>query len=160
MQSRMVFTSLVLVLSLSWVWADGDNDNKEDKKKVNTPTKITWQMLSKVTMEFVDDGANYVVKFSDEIKALNGKYVKIGGFMVLTAISEDNRNFLLSQVPAGQCFFCGSGGPTSLIEIVQRESVEPTFEMIAVTGKLSVLENDPYGLFYRITDAKVISGIE
>jgi len=157
MQSKTILTSALLLVSLSLLWANGkeNSDKDKEKNKESTPTQITWQTLSKIKMEFVGDEPDYVVKFSDEIKALGGKQVKISGFMVLTAVSEENQNFLLSQVPAGQCFFCGTGGPTSLIEVIQSKPFEPTFEMITVVGKLNLLENDPYGLFYRLTDANV-----
>ena len=50
------------------------------------------------------------------------------------------------------CSFCMPGGPESLVEVKTKQPVKYSFEPIVVSGKLSVLKDDPTGVFYRIVD--------
>lgn len=156
MQSKtvLIFAALLGFLSL------GMSEKKdENKKKVEKSIAVKWEVLSKVKTETIAVEPYSLVTFSDEIKALDGKLVEVSGFMIPLSVSEKPKKFLLSQVPASQCFFCGGAGPTSLIEILLKKPLATTFEIISVKGKLNVLENDQYGLLYRITDATATSGM-
>jgi hypothetical protein len=46
------------------------------------------------------------------------------------------------------------GGPESMVEVKMKTPVKYSFDALVVTGKLSVLKDDPSGIFYRITDAE------
>ena len=45
------------------------------------------------------------------------------------------------------------GGPESMVEVKSKAPVKYTFEPVVLTGKLSILKDDPTGVFYRLTDA-------
>jgi hypothetical protein len=51
------------------------------------------------------------------------------------------------------CAFCMPGGPESMVEVKSKTPVKYTFEPVVLTGTLSVLKDDPTGVFYRLTDA-------
>ncbi|MCG8608105.1 hypothetical protein MJD09_24355, partial [bacterium] len=124
MQSKtvLIFATLLGFLSL------GMSEKKDgNKKKVDRPVAIKWEVLSKVKMEEREDEPFFVMTFSDEIKALNDKIIEISGFMIPMAVSDDSKKFLLSQVPAAQCFFCGGAGPTTLLEVVLKKPIKTTF---------------------------------
>ena len=59
---------------------------------------------------------------------------------------------LLSQMPQ-TCAFCLSGGPEQMVEVKASKAVKYTFEPVVVSGKLTVLKDDPTGVFYRLIDA-------
>jgi hypothetical protein len=40
-----------------------------------------------------------------------------------------------------------------MVEVKSKTPVKYTFEPVVLTGKLSVLKDDPTGVFYRLTDA-------
>jgi uncharacterized protein len=66
------------------------------------------------------------------------------------------KRFLLSaNVPS--CPFCMPGGPDSLIEVLCKKPIAFNMEPIIISGKLSVLKDDPTGLWYRITEATLVS---
>ena len=65
---------------------------------------------------------------------------------------EKHTHFLLSSVPL-TCSFCIPGGPESMVEVFARTAVKYTTEPLAVEGKFVVLEEDPSGMYYRITNA-------
>ena len=51
------------------------------------------------------------------------------------------------------CGFCVPAGPQGLIEVRSKIPVKYSIEPVVVEGKFAALENDQYGLFYRLTDA-------
>jgi hypothetical protein len=72
--------------------------------------------------------------------------------MMPLQVGDKQTHFVLAAMPV-TCSFCMPGGPESLVEVKTKRPVKYSFEPIVVTGKLSVLKDDPTGVFYRITDA-------
>jgi hypothetical protein len=115
---------------------------------------VSWKTLGRV--EEMKVNHRIVPKFSTEITALDGKEVRLQGFMLPLEAGKKQRRFLLSgNVPS--CPFCLPGGPESLVEVLCKEAVNFKMEPIVISGKLSVLKDDPSGFWYRITDAALIS---
>jgi hypothetical protein len=90
--------------------------------------------------------------FEPQQLVLNDKKQRVQGFMMPLEPGEKQRHFLLSSVPLS-CSFCTPGGPESMIEVRTRVPVPVTIDPVVVEGRFSVLKDDPYGLYYRITDA-------
>ncbi len=57
-----------------------------------------------------------------------------------------------SAVPA-TCSFCMPRRSDALVEVRAKRPLAHTDNAVTVTGKLSVLKDDPTGVFYRLTDA-------
>jgi uncharacterized protein len=72
--------------------------------------------------------------------------------MVLLELGESQRHFLLALVLL-ICGFCTLGGPESMVEVRTSKPVKYKLEAVVVEGTFHVLQNDPYGLYYRITGA-------
>jgi len=51
------------------------------------------------------------------------------------------------------CAFCLPGGPESMVEVKTKTPVKYSMEPVVVEGRFLVLNDDAYGLYYRITDA-------
>jgi len=116
---------------------------------------VSWRTLGQV--EEVKFNHKLVPKFSTEIVALENKEVKLQGFMLPLEPGKKHKRFLLSaNVPS--CPFCMPGGPESLIEVLCKEPITFNMEPIIISGKLSVLKDDPTGLWYRVTDAALVAG--
>lgn len=111
---------------------------------------VPWRLLAMVTTKVVDN--RVAPTFPDPVKALDGTTVKLQGFMLPLEPGERQRHFLLSAVPT-TCSFCVPAGPEGLVEVRAKTPVRYTVEAVTVEGRLAVLTNDPYGLFYRVTDA-------
>lgn len=45
------------------------------------------------------------------------------------------------------------GGPESMVEVKARTPVKYTLEPVVIEGRFAVLADDPYGLYYRVSDA-------
>ena len=116
---------------------------------------VSWKTLGQVEEVKIDH--RLVHKFSTEIAALDSKEVRLQGFMMPLEAGKKHRRFLLSaNVPS--CPFCMPGGPESLIEVVCKEPIVFNMEPIVISGKFSVLKDDPTGLWYRVTDAALVPG--
>ena len=111
---------------------------------------VSWQTLSQV--ELVKQKDRYVPRFAAGIAALDQKDVKVQGFMMPMQPGEKQTHFVLSATPQ-TCAFCMPGGPESMVEVKTKTPVKYTMEPVVVSGKLTVLKDDPTGIFYRIVDA-------
>jgi hypothetical protein len=111
---------------------------------------LSWKLLAQV--ELVKQKDRYVPKFAQSVAQLDQKEVKIQGFMMPLQVGDKQSHFVLSAMPV-TCSFCMPGGPEQLVEVKTKRPVKYSFEPVVVTGRLSVLKDDPTGVFYRISDA-------
>lgn len=114
------------------------------------PGFTSWRTLAQV--ELVKRNSKMVPSFAATIAALDGKNIKVQGFMIPLDIGDKQKRFLLVAAPP-HCSFCLPAGPDSMIEVRAKSDVRYGFEAVSLSGKLEVLKNDPAGLFYRLTDA-------
>jgi len=112
---------------------------------------VSWQMLAAVMSK--TEKNRVLPIFPPGVQALNNQTVRLEGFMMPLEPGEKQRHFLLSSVPT-TCSFCVPAGPEGLVEVRSRTPVKYTLDPVLVEGKLAVLSDDPYGLFYRIVDAQ------
>jgi len=111
---------------------------------------VPWSLLTAVKTR--TEKNRLLPAFEKAQLALNQKTQRIQGFMMPLEPGEKQTHFLLSSVPL-TCAFCTPGGPESMVEVKTKTPVRYTLEPVTVEGKFAVLEDDPYGLYYRITDA-------
>lgn len=111
---------------------------------------LPWSMLSEVKTRVEKN--RLLPVFTPPIQALNQKTQRVQGFMMPLEPGDKQKHFLLSSVPLS-CGFCVPGGPESMIEVKTKTPVKYSMEVVVVEGKFNVLNDDPYGLYYRITDA-------
>lgn len=111
---------------------------------------LAWSVLTDVSTRI--DNRRIVPVYPPAVTALNQKTQRIQGFMMPLAPGEQQRHFLLASVPL-TCSFCTPGGPESMVEVRTRVPVRYSLGAVVVEGKFHVLQNDPYGLYYRLTEA-------
>ncbi len=111
---------------------------------------LSWKLLSEVQTRMEKN--RMVPTYPAALQALNDRTVRVQGFMLPLEPGEKQRHFLISSVPT-TCSFCVPAGPEGLIEVRSKTPVRYTLEPVLLEGKLAVLANDPYGLFYRVVDA-------
>jgi hypothetical protein len=114
---------------------------------------VQWSTLTAVQTKAEKN--RIVPVFGKEQLALNQKTQRVQGFMMPLEPGEKQTHFLLSSVPL-TCSFCVPGGPESMVEVKTKEPVKYTMDPVTVQGTFAVLENDPYGLYYRVTDAVAV----
>lgn len=111
---------------------------------------LPWSFLTNVKTRIEKNRVLPV--FPPAILALDGKPQRVQGFMMPLEPGEKQTHFLLSSVPLS-CSFCLPGGPESMIEVKSKTPIKYGMEPLVVQGRLAVLHDDQYGLYYRITDA-------
>ena len=111
---------------------------------------LSWELLTSVKTRAEKN--KLLPEFGKAQLALDQKTQRVQGFMMPLEPGEKQTHFLLSSVPL-TCAFCTPGGPESMVEVRTKSPVKYTQEPVTVEGKFAVLNDDPYGLYYRITDA-------
>jgi uncharacterized protein len=111
---------------------------------------VPWSVLTSIKTKTEKNKISPV--FSMDQLALNQRSQRVQGFMMPLEPGEKQRHFLLTSVPMS-CSFCIPGGPESMVEVRTKTPIKYTLEPVVVEGKFAVLSDDPYGLYYRITDA-------
>jgi uncharacterized protein len=112
---------------------------------------VSWKTLAQV--ELVKAKDRYVPQFATSVTALDQKTVKMQGFMLPLQMGDKQSHFVLAAMPQ-TCSFCMPGGPESMVEVKMKTPVKYTFDAVILSGKLTVLKDDPTGIFYRLTDAE------
>jgi len=118
---------------------------------------VSWKVLGQVQTAQV--GQRFVPEFAAEIRKLDQQDVKLQGYMMVIAAGEKHDHFLLTMRPA-DCPFCLSVGPEYIVEVKAKASIKHTYEPVVLAGRLNVLRDDPYGLYYRLTEAQLATGIK
>ncbi len=111
---------------------------------------IPWSVLTDLKTK--SEKNRILPVFSPGQLALNQKTQRIQGFMMPLDPGEKQKHFLLTSVPM-TCSFCIPGGAESMVEVKTRTPVKYSLEPVVVEGRFAVLQDDPYGLYYRVTDA-------
>ena len=114
---------------------------------------LPWSVLTAVKTKVEKNRVLPV--YTPTITALDKKSQRVQGFMMPLEPGEKQKHFLLSSVPL-TCSFCTAGGPESMVEVKTKTPVKYTLEVVVVEGKFAVLDDDPYGLYYRMTDAVAV----
>lgn len=114
------------------------------------PGFTSWRTLGQV--ELVKQDRKMVPAFAQVVTALDGKPIKVQGFMMPLDIGDKQRRFLLVAAPP-HCSFCLPAGPDAMIEVRAKSDVRYGFDAVALSGTLQVLKDDPAGLYYRLVDA-------
>jgi hypothetical protein len=135
-------------------------------KAVDARGILTWGALATVKTVRIDNtdnrlGAKFQFRldpvFSPEVRALNGKKVRVQGFMLpIEARLAEHQHYLVSARPSN-CDFCVPGGPESFAEVRASKGARYTTEPVVVEGRLELLDyTDPSGVYYRLADAQLV----
>jgi hypothetical protein len=114
---------------------------------------LPWSVLTEVKTQTVKN--RLLPNFPPNVQALGDKTQRIQGFMMPLEPGEKQSHFLLTSVPMS-CSFCVPGGPESMVEVKTKAPVKYSLDVVVVQGRFAVLKDDPYGLYYRITDAVAV----
>ena len=151
MNAKILFLSLALAFPAAAQHQMNPMDASQVKPLPERKDVLSWKTLAQVELVKVKD--RYVPQFAQNVAQLDQKQVKVQGFMMPLQTGDKQSHFVLSAMPT-TCSFCLPGGPESLVEVKAKTPVKYTFDALVLTGKLSVLKEDPTGVFYRLTDAE------
>jgi hypothetical protein len=113
---------------------------------------VSWKLLGQVKSAQV--GTKVVPDFASEIRLLDQQEVRLQGYMMPIVAGETHSHFLLTMRPP-HCPFCLSIGPEYIVEVKSKAPIKHTYEPVILAGRLNVLSDDPFGLYYRLVDAQL-----
>ncbi len=121
-----------------------------------------WRTLADVRYQIQQDeyGDLYVPVFSEEVQKAKGQIVEVEGFIIPFEGMFKPTQLILSSLPISECFFCGSGGPETVMEITMKpdEKVKYTTKRVKIRGRLVLNAEDPDKLMY-ILEEGVYAGL-
>lgn len=120
--------------------------------------KNIWKNLAEVSYELSEDefGELYVPVFSETTHNLAGKTVEADGFIIPFDGMFKPDHIILSSLPLAECFFCGSGGPETVMEVMLSEPIKYTSKRVRVRGILTLNAEDPEKLMYILKNAQLV----
>lgn len=121
---------------------------------------ITWQSFAttKEIEECTQDkdffqNCETKPKYSNEILALDGKEVKVMGYMFPLMQGDNQKEFLLGPYPQS-CPYHYHVGPSQIIEVHSPKGIKFSYEPVKLEGKFTAEYNSEFGVFYYLKDAK------
>jgi len=118
---------------------------------------VSWSVLEATGETTRKDDQGYILSkplFTSTVKGLEGKRIKVSGWMMPLENGSTQKHFVLLAYPPG-CPFHFHAAPNQFIE-VYADSAFPTNEtkMFTVSGVLELTGQDESGIFYRMRLAK------
>jgi uncharacterized protein len=111
---------------------------------------VSWDALGRVTGTTVHD--RYVPEFPKDLEALDGKLVRLDGFMMpLDEGAPMQTRFLIMPEPwDGDCLPVGA---EQIVEVRARSAFKYVLDRITVQGRFALVRDDAGTLLYRLSDA-------
>jgi hypothetical protein len=97
--------------------------------------------------------------FPTSVKALEGKVVTLPGYIVPFENGMKSAHFMFSSLPLNACFFCGVGGPETVVEVFAVEPVAYSDKPMQIKGILRLNDKDPDKMIYVLEKAEVIGEV-
>ncbi|MFT6971578.1 MAG: hypothetical protein ACJAXX_002152 [Roseivirga sp.] len=113
-----------------------------------------WKVLGDVKYELSKDeyGDVYLPVFNAGTKAAEGEIVEVEGFIIPLEGMFKPTQLILSSLPISECFFCGAGGPETVMEISMKEQLKFTTKRVKIRGKLKLNKTNPDKLMYLLVE--------
>ena len=122
-------------------------------------TEITWNDLEDVEFEdvYYDEVDEFIAypHFGQSVLNLSGVEVLLTGYIL--ALDPDKGYYILSKGPFASCFFCGGGGPETIVELELKNKNQYFMmdEVATIKGVLKLNEDDIYQCVYILQNAEV-----
>ena len=96
-------------------------------------------------------------EFASEVRSLDGKEIKIKGYMFPLDGTEEQKLFLFGPFPL-TCPYQYHVGPPLVLEVhADNQPVKFDYEPVMMIGTLELVSDDPeYSIFYRLKNAKQV----
>lgn len=140
-QDASRLTRCIFVFSVALIFSISAYAQPKPKAVYKGFPSLVWPKL--YTIQYITgseefDGLDKPI-FSDAAKALNGKSVTLPGYLVpFENGAQKSNHFMLSSLPINACFFCGGGGPETVVEVLFLNDKNPT-QMIYILSSAELL---------------------
>ena len=98
--------------------------------------------------------------FSEAVKSLRNKIIILPGYMVPLENETTASTIMLSSLPLNACFFCGVGGPETVVEVHLKTKTRYIEKPVEVRGTLRLNDQDPDQMIYVLENAEVLGTLD
>lgn len=159
LKSKIWVSGILLITCLFFVFAPLTGVAQKSTYK-GFPS-LVWPKLYNITFEKAVDAFGSYEKpvFTSALKSLNGKLITLPGYMVPFESGMKGNHFMFSSMPLNACFFCGVGGPETVVEIFTSGTVNYSEKPIEIKGILKLNSTDPEKMIYILEKAEMIGEV-
>jgi len=143
---------MALALSISAFTPQPTAERKAQEKLPQSKDEI-WTALGKCALTLDPATATYRIAFTPEIKAMEGKEVTVGGFMLPLESKPSFTHYLLSK-RTPTCPFCPPGLPNEIVEVFSSKAVTWDSDIVVVSGTLALSSDPEKGLFFQMKNGQ------
>ena len=140
-------TAVLIAILLVIPIAAGPNHSA---RALEMPGVVPWYSLTRVS--YVQRDGRTELEFDDGINRMNGKPIKLRGYVTPLQLGREQKHFILSPTPPS-CAFHMPAAAVELVEVFTSAPVAYSLEPVVISGTFAVLNHDPSGIYYRIADA-------
>lgn len=132
------------------------------KKEYNGLPSLVWPKLYDVKFAKATDKLGEYEKpiFGDAAKSLNGKTITLPGYIVPFETGNRSKHFMFTSLPLNACFFCGVGGPETVVEVFLKNEITYTDQPMEIKGVLKINDKDPDKMIYILENAELLGAAE
>jgi hypothetical protein len=98
--------------------------------------------------------------FSVAAKSLNGKIISLPGYIVPFENAVKSKHIMFSSLPLNACFFCGVGGPETVVEVFLKEEISYSEKPFEIQGVLKLNDADPDKMIYVLEKAEITGEVD
>ena len=126
-----------------------------------TPVKVTWQQLQNITYEdkYIEEVKAKMMfpRFTFELRRLAGETVDIEGYVI--PVDKTGMFVALSANPYAACYFCGKGGPASVMtaKLKKKNTRYRVDDYKTFRGILRLNSTDIHEFYYILESAEEVA---
>lgn len=149
---KILTVAFVLIVTGSWA----------QKMTYKGFPSLVWPKLYNIDFVKEKDAAGEYDKpvFTSAVRAMENKSVVLPGYMVPLENGTSSARIMLSSLPLNACFFCGVGGPETVVEVQLNTSTRYIEQPIQVRGTLRLNDRNPDEMIYVLEDAEVLGTLD
>ena len=123
---------------------------------------LVWPKLYNIDFVKERDAAGEYDKpvFTPAVRAMENKNIVLPGYMVPLENATSSSRIMLSSLPLNACFFCGVGGPETVVEVILKTRTRYIEQPIEVRGTLRLNDKNPDQMIYVLEDAEVLGTLD
>ena len=123
---------------------------------------LVWPKLYDISFKSDEDELGTYEKpvFTSAVRSLKDKVVILPGYMVPVDNVTSSAQFMLSSLPLNACFFCGVGGPETVVEVKLKTATPFIEKPIEVRGTLRLNDQDPDRMIYILEEAEILGTLD
>lgn len=130
-------------------------DERALQEALPQSTDPMWTTLGGANIAFNGKTEKYDADFPDAVKKMVGKKMRITGFILPLEAEEKFTHFLMSK-RSPSCPYCPPGNPNEIIEVFSEAPTEWEDDMVTYEGTFELIDNQDFGLFYKLGSAKLV----